>query len=68
MKLFKDKIRPYFDRNDEYWKNDLLREYFDRWRDNVNKLKNKDKALKEVMDLFDLLRKKNAANTLADIF
>ena len=68
MKLFKDKIRPYFDRNDEYWKNDLLREYFDRWRNNVNKLKNKDKALKEVMDLLDKLRKKNAANTLSDVF
>ena len=66
VKQFMYKIRPYFDKNDEFWKKNLLREYFERWRDNVRKLRDKENALNKMMELLDKLRKKNAANDIAD--
>ena len=66
MDLFIKKIRPYFDKNDEFWRNNLLREYFDRWRNNALKLTDKERRLKEVMDILDKLRKKNAADAVSD--
>ena len=66
MDLFIKKIRPYFDKNDEFWRNNLLREYFDRWRNNALKLTDKERRLKEVMDILDKLRKKNAADAISD--
>ena len=65
---FIHKIRPYFDKNDEFWKNNLLREYFDKWRNNANKLKNRDDKTNEMMQILDKLRKKNAVDTLNDAF
>jgi hypothetical protein len=66
MDLFIKKIRPYFDKNDEFWRKNLLREYFDRWRNNALKLTDKERRLKDVMDVLDKLRKKNAANAISD--
>jgi len=66
MDLFIKKIRPYFDKNDEFWRKNLLREYFDRWRNNALKLTDKERRLKDVMDALDKLRKKNAANAISD--
>ena len=66
VKLFMYKIRKYFDKNDEFWKNNLLREYFERWRDNVRRMKEKEDALNKMMALLDKIRKKNAANDIAD--
>ena len=65
---FINKIRPYFDKNDEYWKNNLLKEAFDKWKNAADILKEKDNKMKEVMDILDKLRKKKAVNDLSDAF
>jgi len=67
IKLFIYKIRKYFNKNDEYWKKNLLREYFDKWRNNADKLKNRDKGIKDIMGILDKLRKKIGANTINDV-
>ena len=66
LKQFLYKIRPYFDKNDEFWKKNLLREYFEKWRDNARKMKEREDALNKMMSLLDKLRKKNAADDIAD--
>ena len=66
VKEFLNKIRPFFDKNDDYWRDHLLRKYFNKWRDNANKLRDKEDALLDMMDILDKLRKTNAANNLAD--
>ena len=66
LKQFLYKIRPFFDKNDEFWKKTLLREYFEKWRDNARKLRDRENALRKMMGLLDKLNKRNAANTLAD--
>ena len=66
IRQFLNKIRPYFNKNDEFWRKNLLKEYFDKWRRNANKLSDKEYALMDMMDVLDKLRKKNAANNLAD--
>ena len=66
IKLFIYKIRKYFNKNDEYWKKNLLREYFDKWRNNADKLKNRDKGIKDIMGILDKLRKKIGTNTIND--
>ena len=66
MKQFLYKIRPYFGKNDEFWNQNLLREYFDKWRNNVQKLKDREDTLQKMMDILDKLRVKNDANNLAD--
>jgi len=63
---FLKKIRPYFRKNDDYWRRKLLKEFFDRWRRNAMKLSDKEYALMDMMDVLDKLRKKNAANKIAD--
>ena len=63
---FIDKIRPYFNKNDEFWKNNLLREYFDKWRNNADKLKKRNEGLDDMMKLLDKLRKKKAVEGLND--
>ena len=68
LKQFLYKIRPYFDKNDEFWKKNLLREYFDKWRNYAKKLKERENALKEMMDILNKLNIKNSANDLADAF
>jgi hypothetical protein len=60
------KIRPYFNKNDDYWRRKLLKEYFDKWRRNATKLSDKEYALLDMMDVLDKLRKKNAADKVAD--
>ena len=40
IRQFLNKIRPYFNKNDEFWRKNLLKEYFDKWRRNANKLSN----------------------------
>jgi hypothetical protein len=35
------KIRPYFDKNDDFWRNNLFREHFDSWKNNALRLKDK---------------------------
>ena len=66
IKQFRNKIRPYFYRNDDYWRRNILKEYFDKWRRNATKLSDKEYALMDMMDVLDKLRKKNAANKVAD--
>ena len=66
IKQFMKKIRPYFNKNDDYWRRKLLKEYFDKWRRNATKLSDKEYALLDMMDVLDKLRKKNAANKVAD--
>ena len=39
--------------------------FFDRWRNNALKLTDKERRLKEVMDILDKLRKKNAAKAVS---
>ena len=63
---FLSKIRPYFNRNDEFWKKNLLREYFDKWRNNARKLKEREDALKKMMALLDKIEMKDSVNTIAD--
>ena len=65
-KQFLSKIRPYFDKNDQFWKENLLKEYFDKWRDNARKLKEREDALKKMMDMLDKLETKNAVDTVTD--
>ena len=65
---FIHKIRPYFEKNDEFWKNNLLREYFDRWRNNAKKLKDSDEKTNEMIKILDKLRKKKAVDSLNDAF
>ena len=68
VKTFLYKIRPYFDKNDEYWKKNLLREYFEKWRENANKLKNREDGMNTIMEIYDKLRKKKAVNDINDAF
>ena len=67
MKQFLYKIRPYFGKNDEFWNKNLLREYFDKWKNNVQKLKERENALQKMMELLDKLRIKNDSNNIADV-
>ena len=66
MKQFLNKIRPYFDKNDEFWKKNLLKEYFDKWRDNARKMKEREDALNKMMSLLVKLNLKKDSNDMAD--
>ena len=68
LKLFKLKIVRYFEKTDTFWKETVLREYFDRWRNNARKLKERENRLQKMMTLLDKKHLKNTTNTLADVF
>ena len=68
IQKFINKIRPYFDKNDEFWRNNLLKEYFDKWRNNADKLRKRNKNLDDMMKTLDKLRKKKAVEALNDAF
>ena len=68
IKEFKIKMIKYIERTDIMWRKTMLREYFDRWRKNVKKMKQRENALNEMMELLDKYNLKNDANTLADAF
>jgi hypothetical protein len=68
IKEFKIKMMKYIERTDIMWRKTMLREYFDRWRKNVKKMKQRENALNNMMELLDKYNLKNDANTLADAF
>ena len=66
--IFIQKIRPYFQKNDDVFNKNLLRYYLYKWRDATDKLINRDEKLDEMMRILDIFRNKNAANTLNSAF
>ena len=66
MEKFLQKIRPYFDKNDEFWNNNLLKEYFDKWRNNTKKLRERDEALEKVLDNLEKYMLNNDIDTMAN--
>ena len=66
--IFRIRITKYFDRNDQYWRKAILKQYFDKWRNNVNKLRYRNNKIDELMSVLDKYRKKNAADTMSDAF
>jgi len=38
LNQFMNKIRPYFDKNDEFWNKNLLKEYLNKWRKIAKKI------------------------------
>ena len=53
VQQFLYKIRPYFDKNDEFWNKNLLKEYFDKWRNNAKKLSNREQKTEEMLDTLE---------------
>ena len=66
--MFKIKITKYFERTDINWREFLLRDYFNRWRNNVRKMRDREDALIDMMIVIDKNNLKNDTNTLADVF
>jgi len=66
LQKFLYKIRPYFDKNDEFWKKNLLKEYFDKWRNNAKKLKKREESLEKVLDNLEKYMLNNDVKTMAD--
>ena len=53
VQQFLYKIRPYFDKNDEFWNKNLLKEYFDKWRNNAKKLSDREQKTEEMLDTLE---------------
>ena len=68
IQIFKIRIAKYFDRNDQFWRETLLRYYFDKWRNNDDKLRNRNKKLDELMSVLDKYRKTVAVDTVNNAF
>ena len=66
IKTFKIKITSIFYRQYNYWKENLLREYINIWRNNAFLLRNRNRSLKDVMSILDQLRIRNAADAIAN--
>ena len=66
LQKFLYKIRPYFDKNDEFWKKNLLKEYFDKWRNNVKKLSDREKKTEQLLDTIEKFILTKDINTMAD--
>ena len=66
VQKFLYKIRPYFDKNDEFWKKNLLKEYFDKWRNNARKLKEREEILEKVLDNLEKYMLDNDVKTMAN--
>ena len=67
LQKFLYKIRPYFDKNDEFWKKNLLKEYFDKWRNKAKKLLNREEILEKVLDNIEKYMLNNDVETMAQI-
>ena len=67
LQKFLYKIRPYFDKNDEFWKKNLMKEYFDKWRNKTKKLLNREEVLEKVLDNLEKYMLNNDVETMAQI-
>ena len=66
--IFKVRIIKYFDRNDQKWNKIILKKYLDKWRYKVEKLRNRNSKIYELMDMLEQYRLKVAAETMSDAF
>ena len=66
LKQFLIKIRPYFDKNDEFWQKNLLKEYFDIWYKKAKKLANRENTLEKVLDNLEKYMLNNDVDTMAN--
>ena len=67
LNLFLDKIRPYFDKNDEFWHKNLLKEYLNNWHKIVKKLQNRENVLEKVLDNLEKYMLNNDVDTMANV-
>ena len=68
VRIFVQKIKPYFRKNDDIFNKNLLRIYLYKWKDITDKLRNRDEKLDEMMKILDIFGNKNAANALNSAF
>ena len=67
VKLFCKKIKIIIDRNENDNTQDLLKKYFNKWRDQVNKLADKENGAKDIMYILDLLRSRKATPNITNV-
>ena len=67
IKKFLNKIRPYFDKNDEFWKQNLLKEYLYQWCNKAKKLIEREEILEKVLDSFEKYMLDNDVRTMANV-
>jgi hypothetical protein len=60
-------IRPYFDKNDEFWKNNLLKEYLYKWFNNARKLTQREMMLEKVLDSLEKYMLDNDVRTMTNV-
>ena len=67
ISTFKEKIQIIFERIDNDSNKISLKKYFDKWRNNTNKIKNRLDKLDELMNILGLKQKRDDATTLYNI-
>ena len=67
IKKFLNKIRPYFDKNDEFWKQNLLKEYLYQWCNKAKKLIEREEILEKVLDSLEKYMLDNDVRTMANV-
>jgi predicted patatin/cPLA2 family phospholipase len=67
LNLFLIKIRPYFYKNDEFWKNNLLKKHLDKWNKIAKKLVNRENILEKVLDYLEKYMLNNDVDTMANV-
>ena len=67
LNQFLSKIRPYFDKNDEFWQKNLLKEYLNNWRKIAKKLVNRENELEKVLDYLEKYMLNNDVDTMANV-
>ena len=60
-------IRPYFDKNDEFWKNNLLKEYLYKWFNNARKITQREMMLEKVLDSLEKYMLDNDVRTMTNV-
>ena len=68
IKIFKVKITSLIYKQFNSLKENMLRKYFNIWRNNAFILKDRNRALEDVMSILEISKIKNAANTINDAF
>ena len=66
VQKFLYKIRPYFDKNDEFWKKNLLKEYLDKWYKTAKKLAFREQILEKVLDNLEKYMLDNDVRTMTN--
>ena len=67
VKKFLYKIRPYFDKNDDYWNKNLLQECLDEWLNKAKKLAKREEILEQALDNLEQYMLNNDVKTMANI-